>query len=68
VQRSNRVFRQTVDEMRPSEVLAEIDAKVDASKMEEHLVREGVVKFADPQKALLKLITDKRRLLVGSRE
>jgi transaldolase len=68
VQRSNLVFRRTVDDMPPPQVLAEIDAKVDAIKMEEHLMREGVAKFADPQKALLKLIADKRRSLVVSRE
>jgi len=67
VQRSGLVFRRTVDEMPPAAVLAAIDAKVDAGKMEEHLVREGCVKFADPQKALLKLIAEKRRSLVTQR-
>ena len=65
VQRSGVEFRRTVDEMPPPEVIAEIDAKVGASKMEEHLVREGVVKFADPQTALLNLIAEKRRSLVA---
>ena len=41
--------------MPPADVLAEIDAKVDVQKMEDQLMREGVAKFADPQKALLKL-------------
>ena len=63
VQRSGLVFRRTVDQLPPPEVLAEIDAKVDQVKMEELLMREGVVKFADPQKALLKLIAEKRRSL-----
>jgi transaldolase len=67
IARSNLVFRRTVDEMPPAEVVAEIDAKLDVAKMEEHLMREGVVKFADPQKALLKLIAEKRRSLVGQR-
>ena len=67
VQRSELEFRRTVDEMPPTEVLAEMDAKVDAGQMEEHLLREGVVKFADPQKALLKLIAEKRRSLVAGR-
>ncbi len=32
-------------------------------KLEETLMREGIQKFADPQKALLKLIADKRAAL-----
>ena len=42
------------------EVLAEIDAKVDTMKLEETLMREGLQKFADPQKALIALIAAKR--------
>jgi transaldolase len=61
VQASGLVFRRTVDEMPPAAVLAEIDAKVDQAKLEAHLMREGVVKFADPQKVLLALIAAKRR-------
>ena len=49
--------------MPPAEVLAEIDAKVDMNKMEDQLMREGELKFADPQKALLKLIAEKRKSL-----
>ncbi len=59
-------FRRTIDEMPPPEVLAEIDAKVDMHALEEQLMREGVVKFADPQKALLKLLSEKRRSLAGT--
>jgi transaldolase len=67
VESSGLMFRRTVDEMPPSDVLAEIDAKVDQIKLEADLMREGVMKFADPQKALLKLIADKRRSLVHER-
>jgi transaldolase len=42
-------------------VLAEIDAKVDIQHLEDTLMREGVVKFADPQKALLDLLRNKRK-------
>ena len=45
----------------PVEVMAEIDAKVDMAKLEETLMGEGVQKFADPHKALLKLIAEKRQ-------
>ena len=35
--------------------------------MEDQLMREGELKFADPQKALLKLIGDKRKSLATQR-
>ena len=63
VARSGLAFRRTIDEMPPADVLAEIDAKVDVQAMEERLMSEGVVKFADPQKALLRLLSEKRRSL-----
>ena len=46
--------------MPPQAVLDEIDKKVSVQHMEETLMREGLAKFADPQKALLKLIAQKR--------
>ena len=33
--------------------------------LEEVLMREGVAKFADPQKALLKLLADRRKTLAN---
>lgn len=60
---SGLMFKRTVDQLPPPEVLAEIDAKVDPARMEERLMHEGVVKFADPLKALLGLIAKKRREL-----
>ncbi|MEX0641673.1 MAG: transaldolase family protein, partial [Pirellulales bacterium] len=50
VRKSNLTFRRTVDEMPPADVLGEIDAKVDMKQLEDTLMREGVAKFADPQK------------------
>jgi transaldolase len=67
VEASGLVFHRTIDEMPPADVLAEIDAKVNPLKLEAELIREGVIKFADPQKALLKLIADKRHSLVPQR-
>ncbi|HLW67155.1 MAG TPA: transaldolase family protein [Gemmataceae bacterium] len=61
VQASSLTFTRQVDKMPPAEVLKDIDAKVDIKKLEETLMREGLEKFADPQKALLKLIASKRR-------
>src|SRR5262249_51722920 len=63
VQQSGQTFTRQVDKMPPPEVLAEIDAKVDMKKLEETLMDEGLRKFADPQKALLKLIAGKRAAL-----
>jgi transaldolase len=63
IEASGLTFRRTVDEMPPADVLAEIDANVDVQKMEDHLMREGVVKFADPQKSLIALLRDKRHSL-----
>jgi transaldolase len=67
VQKSGLTFHRTVDQMPPAQVIEEIDAKVDMQKLEDQLMREGVTKFADPQKALLKLLDEKRRTLVGAK-
>jgi transaldolase len=67
VAKSGRTFTPQVDWMPSQEVLDEIAAKVDEAKMEAVLMEEGVKKFADPQKALLKLIAEKRRALVGAK-
>jgi transaldolase len=67
VQASGRMFSRHVDELPPNDVLAEIDKKVDIQKLEETLMREGIKKFADPQKALLALIAKKRSELTASR-
>jgi transaldolase len=61
VEKSGRIFHRMVDQLPPAEVLAEIDAKVDVQQMETVLMSEGVSKFADPQKALLKLLAEHRK-------
>ncbi len=63
VQKSGRLMTRHVDELPPRAVLDEIAAKVDMRKLEETLMEEGLAKFADPQKALLKLIASKREQL-----
>ncbi len=63
VQEDNRFFHSHIHEMPPTEVLADIDMLVDVHRMEHVLMEEGIKKFADPQKALLALIADKRRAL-----
>jgi transaldolase len=63
VQESGRTFTRNVDKLPPADVVAEIEKKVDMAKLEETLMREGLEKFADPQKSLLKLIADTRAAL-----
>jgi transaldolase len=65
VEESGRTFTRQVDKMPPNEVLAEIDQKVDMKQLEKVLMEEGLRKFADPQKALLRLIAEKRASLTA---
>ncbi len=61
VQESGRTFTRKVDQPLAADVLAEIEAKVDMARVEADLMAEGLKKFADPQKALLDLIDQKRK-------
>ncbi len=63
VQESGRLFEPTVAEMPPQAVLDEISREVDEAALEEQLMAEGLKKFADPQKALLELIEEKKAAL-----
>src|SRR5207245_2706353 len=63
IQASGRTVTRQVDKMPPKEVLADFDMLVDLDKMEKVLMEEGIKKFADPQKALLALIAEKRKSL-----
>lgn len=60
VEAAGRTFTRHVEDLPPPAVVNEIALKVDMAKLEEVLMREGLTKFADPQKALLKLIAAKR--------
>ena len=63
VQASGRSFTRQVDQLPAAPILADIDLLVDIARMEEVLMAEGIKKFADPQKALLALIAEKRTTL-----
>ena len=63
VQQSGLSFTKTVDQLPATEVLDDIDAKIDWQHLEKTLMEEGIKKFADPQKALLALMADKRQQL-----
>jgi transaldolase len=67
VQVSGRTFTRQVDRLPPPEVLEEIDRLVDIQKLEDTLMEEGLQKFADPMKALLALIADRRKTVAQGR-
>jgi transaldolase len=60
VAKSGMTFTRQVDKLPPAAVVDEINTKVDMQHLEKTLMDEGIQKFADPQKALLKLIREKR--------
>ncbi|MEX0866221.1 MAG: transaldolase family protein [Pirellulales bacterium] len=59
VEQSGRVIASNIEQLPPREVLEEINAAINMQHLEETLMEEGIQKFADPQKKLLKLIEDK---------
>jgi transaldolase len=67
VQASGRTFTRQVDRLPPKEVLDEIDRLVDMQNLETVLMEEGIKKFADPQKALLALIAERRKTLTPAK-
>jgi transaldolase len=67
VEKLNKDYTRRIDQMPAQAVLDEIDKKVDQAKLEAVLMDEGTAKFADPHKALLKLIAEKRHSLVGAK-
>src|SRR5580704_17885516 len=67
VEKLNKTYTRQVDKMPAKKVLDDIDAKVDQKNPEETLMSEGTAKFADPHKALLKLIKEKRAKLAAAK-
>jgi transaldolase len=67
VDKLGRSYTRQVHLMPADEIVKDIEAKVDVAKMEQVLMDEGTAKFADPHKALLKLIGEKRAALAGAR-
>lgn len=63
VQASGQTFTKQIHLLPDESIVSEINTKVDIAKMEQTLMSEGIAKFADPQKALLKLIASKRAAL-----
>lgn len=58
-----KTYTKTIADLPDENVLDEIDQLVDMEQLEKVLMEEGLAKFADPQKALLKLIASKRESL-----
>jgi transaldolase len=67
VDKSEKQYRRTVDQLPPKEVLDEIARKVDVNKMDAGLMSEGLKKFAEPQKQLEKSIGERRGKLQTAR-
>ena len=63
VQTSGLLFTRQVDQLVSTSIQQQIDREVDFSRLESILMAEGLVKFSDPQQALLALIAAKRRSL-----
>ncbi|MDQ3815046.1 MAG: transaldolase [Armatimonadota bacterium] len=64
VEKLNKQYTRQVNKIPPTEVVDEIAREVDVQKLEATLMTEGTAKFADPHKALLELIAQKRSALV----
>lgn len=62
VAESNTSFQRQVDQLPPTNVLADIDRQIDMAHLQKTLMDEGLAKFAEPQKKLLKTIANKRAL------
>lgn len=60
VRAMGKTYEPRVGQLPAAEILDEIDAQVDMAPLHDVLMEEGIRKFADPQKALLELVADKR--------
>lgn len=63
IEASGRTINRQIDQLPSQAILDEIDRLVNGDKLEDTLMAEGIKKFADPQKALLTLIANKRKEL-----
>lgn len=63
VAESDITYEKLVDKLPNSEILSDIDSNIDIAHMHETLMREGLAKFATPQKELIELIGSRRTKL-----
>ncbi|MBI85240.1 MAG: transaldolase [Planctomycetaceae bacterium] len=66
VESSGVTFARSVDQLPPQDILEEIEREIDCEHLEQVLMDEGIKKFAEPQKALLALIAQKRAELTST--
>jgi len=62
---SPKVYNRRIDDLPAPSILEEIDRKIDSVQLESTLMTEGIKKFAEPQRALLRLIAQKRASLLA---
>ena len=67
VEKGGKTYPPRISEMPSEQVLADIDQHVDPQHLEETLMDEGLRKFADPHKALLNMIAEKRQDLAAAK-
>ncbi|HMN41259.1 MAG TPA: transaldolase family protein [Phycisphaerales bacterium] len=65
IEASSKTYAALIDRMPSAGILDDIDRKVGAEAMERVLMREGIEKFADAQRAMLAIISQKRASLHG---
>jgi transaldolase len=63
VEKAPKIYTRCIDRMPSPSIVREIDKKVDMLALERVLMEEAIMKFAEPQKALLRLIAQKRKSL-----
>jgi transaldolase len=68
VEKLGKIYRRNVDQLPSDAILDEIDCHVDMQQLETVLMAEGVRKFADPHKALLGLIAEKRLAMADAQK
>lgn len=65
IAQSDIEFSRTVDQFPSEAVQQEIDAALDVEHMHRELMEEGIDKFVKPQRALLKIVQEKREALTA---
>lgn len=65
IAQSDIEFSRTVDQFPSEAVQQEIDAALDVEHMHRALMEEGIDKFVKPQRALLKIVQEKREALTA---
>jgi transaldolase len=65
VEKSPKTYVRQIDQMPSADIVSEIDGSVDMVVLERDLMEEGIKKFVEPQRALLRLIAQTRASLLA---